>query len=130
SGPLRRRGRAPGRRRRGREPPLPRAPHARPRRGPGLPAAVRGGAGGLPGYTVPRRTVRTRPQPAPRLRRTGRAPPVRDGGDLGPADPGPPADLGPRVPRGSGYPSGVDPKTRNRIMTGALALMLVVVAVV
>ncbi len=28
------------------------------------------------------------------------------------------------------YPSKVDPKTRNRIMTGALALVLVIVAVV
>ncbi|MEU1782965.1 MULTISPECIES: hypothetical protein [Streptomyces] len=35
-----------------------------------------------------------------------------------------------RALRPSGYARGVDPKTRNRIMTGALALMLVVVAVV
>ncbi len=33
-------------------------------------------------------------------------------------------------PDPGGYAQGVDPKTRNRIMTGALALMLVVVAVV
>ncbi|MGX1756311.1 hypothetical protein ACWIG5_05240 [Streptomyces lydicus] len=40
------------------------------------------------------------------------------------------ADPGRRNARtGAGYAQGVDPKTRNRIMSGLLAVLLIVVAV-